>query len=394
MPAETLVPGYRLVGDFGPDSEYETRPSANKEGSEEGEAVEEEVEYVTLEISGIADVDPGLLTSYRLIVSFHANDMTPFFRTLSICNWTADLDSFPLPLCRCPALSISTACRFRRAWTLQRPFSSCQVQEQSLKAAITSSLALNSCLHIPRVSNHASTPFGVYPLVRWCPEAELLIQTVILMIGFPPLRVAGDSDPPARNVSFLGTTENRIVFSPVEIRNPASGTASKGETPGKDSKKGKKKIYGANGIEDVVGSPGVGISKPSALDEQDIPIESDPSTRNKAAGKKKEDVPQEDDDMYATEEEGVGEGVGGDGTFEADLSPRAKRDPARNDGDQSIHSPTVAMPSSSATLATATELNIFQEPPVTGSDVLMVIDPALEALDIPSKQPPPSSHRK
>lgn len=69
MPAESLVPGYKLVESFGPDSEYETRPSTGLEGEEAGEEVEEEVEYVTLEISGIADVDPNLLTSYRLIVS-------------------------------------------------------------------------------------------------------------------------------------------------------------------------------------------------------------------------------------------------------------------------------------------------------------------------------------
>ena len=70
MPAESLVPGYKLVDSFGPNSEYETRPSVIPEGNEGGEEVEEEVEYVTLEIPGIADVDPNLLTSYRLIVSF------------------------------------------------------------------------------------------------------------------------------------------------------------------------------------------------------------------------------------------------------------------------------------------------------------------------------------
>jgi hypothetical protein len=69
MPAESLVPGYKLVESFGPDSEYETRPSVNSGGNEGEEEVEEEVEYVTLEISGIADVDSNLLTSYRLIVS-------------------------------------------------------------------------------------------------------------------------------------------------------------------------------------------------------------------------------------------------------------------------------------------------------------------------------------
>jgi len=70
MPAESLVPGYKLVESFGSDSEYETRPSVDSAGGNEGEEeVEEEVEYVTLEISGIADVDSNLLTSYRLIVS-------------------------------------------------------------------------------------------------------------------------------------------------------------------------------------------------------------------------------------------------------------------------------------------------------------------------------------
>ena len=69
MPAESLVPGYKLVESFGSDSEYETRPSVDSGGDEGGEEVEEEVEYVTLEISGIADVDSNLLTSYRLIVS-------------------------------------------------------------------------------------------------------------------------------------------------------------------------------------------------------------------------------------------------------------------------------------------------------------------------------------
>jgi len=71
MPAESLALGYKLVESFGPNSEYETRPSVNPGVTGDGgEEVEEEVEYVTLEISGIADVDPNLLTSYRLIVSF------------------------------------------------------------------------------------------------------------------------------------------------------------------------------------------------------------------------------------------------------------------------------------------------------------------------------------
>ena len=61
---------------FGPNSEYETRPSG---GDGDGEEVDEEVEYVTLEISGIADVDPNLLTSYRLIVSFSRWRVPPCF---------------------------------------------------------------------------------------------------------------------------------------------------------------------------------------------------------------------------------------------------------------------------------------------------------------------------
>jgi hypothetical protein len=69
MPGESLVPGYKLVETFGLDSEYEARPPVDAGGNEDEEEIEEEVEYVTLEISGIADVDPNLLTSYRLIVS-------------------------------------------------------------------------------------------------------------------------------------------------------------------------------------------------------------------------------------------------------------------------------------------------------------------------------------
>ena len=84
MPAESLVPGYKLVQSFGPDSEYETRPPTGLEGEEGGE-VEEEVEYVTLEISGIADVDPNLLTSYRLIVSFQQSARLFLFFERFLC---------------------------------------------------------------------------------------------------------------------------------------------------------------------------------------------------------------------------------------------------------------------------------------------------------------------
>ncbi|KAF9645100.1 hypothetical protein BDM02DRAFT_3120775 [Thelephora ganbajun] len=81
MPAESLVPGYKLVETFGPDSEYETRPSVDSEGNEGDGEVEEEVEYITLEISGIADVDTNLLTSYRLIVSLGGLNVPPYFST-------------------------------------------------------------------------------------------------------------------------------------------------------------------------------------------------------------------------------------------------------------------------------------------------------------------------
>jgi general transcription factor 3C polypeptide 6 len=56
----SLVPGYKLVENFGPDDEYETVA--------DGDNVEETVSYVTLDISGL---DPALLassSSYRLIV--------------------------------------------------------------------------------------------------------------------------------------------------------------------------------------------------------------------------------------------------------------------------------------------------------------------------------------
>ena len=205
----------------------------------------------------------------------------------------------------------------------------------------------------------------------------------------------GDSDQSARDITLLGTTEKRIVFSPVEIRNPASSkNGSRGETAGKEPsvsslRKGKKKAgFWAEGIEDVVGA---GVSKPpSALDERDGAVESDPGVRGKMAGEKeKGDAPQEDDDddMYATEEE---EGADrGEGTVETDLPPRKKRKPSRGDGEaggnRSIQSPAATM-----SAAGGTELGVAQDGvPSTGNGVLVVIDPALEALHVPSEQPPP-----
>jgi hypothetical protein len=56
----TLLPGYKLVENFGLDDDYET--------TLDGAGVEEVVSYVTLDVSG---VDPALLascSSYCLIV--------------------------------------------------------------------------------------------------------------------------------------------------------------------------------------------------------------------------------------------------------------------------------------------------------------------------------------
>jgi hypothetical protein len=221
----------------------------------------------------------------------------------------------------------------------------------------------------------------------------------------------GYSDQSARNISPLGTTEKRIVFSPVEIRNPSSsptsGRTSKGETPGKEStsasKKGKKKVnFWANGIEDVVGSLSAGVSKPSAVDEQNVVAESDPSPRSKAAGKKREATQDdENDDMYATEEEDVGEEAKGDGTFDVDPPLQEKREPSRSNGEgsgnRSIQTTTSAIPLTLTPPAAVNEPNIAQgqfqhEVPPTGSgDIIMAIDPALEALHVPGNEPSPGS---
>ena len=214
------------------------------------------------------------------------------------------------------------------------------------------------------------------------------------------------------------------MFSPVEIRNPASSLstsrpASKAKTPGKESssnsKKGKKKAsVGAGGIEEVAGSLGVGVSRSLAFVDQDTAAESGPTTRSKAAGKKTDKVARDDndDDMYAAEEEDdVGEGRG-DGTLEEnvgdeeyvgegatgsniDLPPRKKRRPSRNDKDkekpvhQSVEDPTTTTTSTMVAQPDATQDQHQQEPPPTASGITMTIDPALEVLHVPSNQPTP-----
>jgi hypothetical protein len=147
------VPGHKLVESFGPDSEYETRRAVNPEGNENGEEVEEEVEYVTLEISGIADVDPNLLTSYRLIVSSRGEHVLPCFSTFPEEPTRLTLVRSPTPPHRCSVVYCCTGYPSCRVWTRQPLSSSCQAQERSSKAATTSSLAPNSYSHTPRVSN-------------------------------------------------------------------------------------------------------------------------------------------------------------------------------------------------------------------------------------------------
>jgi len=210
------------------------------------------------------------------------------------------------------------------------------------------------------------------------------------------------------------------VFVPVEIRNPACSSstlrpASKTKTPGKESasnpKKGKKKTnIGAGGIEEVAGSLSVGVLKSSsALVDRDPAAELGPNTCDRAAGKKKDNVAQDDggEGVYATEEDGAGEG-GSDGTLEVDvgggedaggggdtnagLLQWKKRRTSRNDtnkgegsGNRSTQGPTTTTP----TPAIAPEPNAVEATPPIGSGIPMAIDPALEALQVPNSQSSP-----
>ena len=233
----------------------------------------------------------------------------------------------------------------------------------------------------------------------------------------------GDSDPSARRISLLGTTEQRIVFSPVEIRNPAASTStpasrstSKAKTSGKEStsnlKKGKKKAnVGAGSIEEVAGSLSVGVSKPPALVDLSPTVEPGPTTRSKAVGKKRDDVAQDDNDvdMYAAEDGDDAEEGGGDGTLKenadgeedvgeetAGLPPREKRKHLRDGEDEreeSTHHSTEG-PTATTTPKTVSGPNISrgqhqQGTPPTVSDIPVAIDPALEAFQVPTNQPSP-----
>lgn len=230
---------------------------------------------------------------------------------------------------------------------------------------------------------------------------ELLTPTAIPHISHTTRGCTDDSDPSARHISLLGTTEQRIVFSPVEIRNPAlsseaSGSAAKGKTPGRESsstpKKSKKKAsLGTGGIEEVVGSlGGVDVLKPPALDEEDPDPHSGPSTRSKTTGKKDsvaQDDDDEDDDLYATDEDDVGEtrnnGAVETGPRLQQMSLQTDMDDARHSMDQFIQSPTTTGISISMTSAvTVAERNAPQDrhqygAPLANDGVLMAIDPAL-----------------
>ena len=209
------------------------------------------------------------------------------------------------------------------------------------------------------------------------------------------------------------------MFSPVEIRNPASSlptsrstskAKASGKEPSSNSKKGKKKAsVGAGGIEEVAGSTGIGISRSLALVDQDLAAESSPITRSKAAGKKAEKVAQDDndDDMYATEEDDAEESRG-DGALEenvgdeeyvgegatssnAGLPPRKKQKPSRSDQDkedESVQQPIEDQTTASTVTPPGVAQGQHQQgPPSIASGIPMAIDPTLEALHVSSNQP-------
>ena len=210
------------------------------------------------------------------------------------------------------------------------------------------------------------------------------------------------------------------MFSPVEIRNPASSSSTlrSAKTLEKESssnsKKGKKKANaGACGIEEVAGSLGIGVSTSSAPVEQDPAAELGTTTSSKAAGKKKVQVMQDDDDdddMYAIEEDDAEEGGGdempeenvdgeeqaGEGAADSNVSlpPQQKRRYSQNDKDKKeapIHQ-SIGDPTTSSTAVAQPDITQgqHQQGPLPAANApIMAIDPALEALQVPSNQPTP-----
>lgn len=208
------------------------------------------------------------------------------------------------------------------------------------------------------------------------------------------------------------------MFSPVEIRNPAASSStlrstSKSKTPGKDSssnsKKGKKKAnVRMTGIEEVAGSLGVGVSTSVPL-EQDPAPESGRATRDgpsEAEGKGGQD--DEDGNMCATAEgDDAGEGVG-DRTLEenaggeeyvgetptgsnANSPGRKKQRRTRDDKDDGEASAYQSNedPAATSTAMVQPDTTQSQPPqvlPPVDDDIIMAIDPVLEAPQVPSSQ--------
>ena len=181
------------------------------------------------------------------------------------------------------------------------------------------------------------------------------------------------------------------MFSPVEVRNPAPpSSTSKAKTPGKESssKKSKKKAtIGASGIEDIAGSLNL-IAEPG------------PVTRSMAGGKEEDRVGQhgdDNDDMYATEEDSDVDEGGGDirADGSADPPPRKKRKSTQK-GKGKTPAKSTRGPTTKTTPATVAEANVTQDrhqpgSPPTSSDISMAIDPALEVFHVPGNQPPPQA---
>ena len=200
----------------------------------------------------------------------------------------------------------------------------------------------------------------------------------------------------------------------MEVRNPpnpsTTGASAKGKTHGKSDsssqtlKKGKKKAnYGSFGIEEVVGSPSVGVLRLAAPDERDPAAESGPSTRAGTAGRKKGDTAQKDDSdsLYAAEGEGDAEEAGVGSTANTDPPPRKKRKSIRQGPEEGPESGTCSIqdPTTTTPLVLAAPAILGTEPDaaqthdqygVMPTEIPMAIDPALEAFYAPNEDPTPA----